>query len=330
MIWVTWRQHRMQWLFGAVTLSILGAILLATGPAILSAFRSSGAAACLTHPGTDCGGVTGTFLDRFTNLQFLVPLFLILPALGGLFWGAPLLAREVEQGTHRLAWTQGVTRERWFLVKVAAMAAMAALGIAIVTWGLAWWSRPLVIAGDDRFNPGIFDIRGPVAVAYALFAVALGIAMGALIRRTVPAMAATLAGFTAVRLVVDLWVRRHLMAHKVVSWTFLKGASPRTGMGDWVLSTKAVDAAGRLLGLGGGVDLDIVAKQCPALARNSGEFPGKDVIQTCLQRIGAHLVAVYQPGNRYWSFQWIETGLFLLLSVALVTFSLWWVKRKIS
>ncbi len=329
MIWVAWRQHRLQLLTGALLLMLTGAFLLATGPGIFSAFRNTGLAHCLALRTSDCGDLADAFLNRYGSLQFVVALFLVLPALGGLFWGAPLIAREVEQGTHGLAWTQGVTRGRWFGAKLALLGASAAAGAAILTWGLSWWSRPLVAAGDQRFTPGIFDIRGIVPIAYALFAVALGVAAGALIRRTVAAMAVAFAGFGAVRLAVDLWLRRHYMAPRVISSTFF-GPSPRSGSGDWVLSTKTVDAAGRLLGAGRGIDLNLVAPRCPALQPGSGQFPGKDVILGCLQRVGARVVSVYQPGNRYWAFQWIETGIFVLLAAGLIAVSFWWVRRRVS
>ena len=54
-----------------------------------------------------------------TRLQVaLITLVLVVPALIGMFWGAPLIAHELETGTFRLAWTQSVSRRRWLLVKM--------------------------------------------------------------------------------------------------------------------------------------------------------------------------------------------------------------------
>ena len=194
MIWLTWRQHRLQLLYGAVVLAILTVFLLSTGFGISAAFRSSGLAQCLSVPGRDCGAANDLFMGggaRYSGLWFTIPLFLIVPAMVGVFWGAPLVAREVEQGTHRLAWTQGVGRIRWAGTKVAALAAAALVGTASLAWILSWWSRPFVAASDNRFPPGVFDLRGIVPIAYALFALATGVAAGTLIRRTVPAKAGT-------------------------------------------------------------------------------------------------------------------------------------------
>lgn len=329
MIWVSWRQHRLQALAGAVGAAAIGAYLLSSGPGILHAFRSTGLAHCLATPGSECGDLTDTFLNRYNGLQFVAILFLVLPVFAGLFWGAPLLPREFEQGTHRLAWTQGVSRTRWLVTRLAVAGALTAGTFALFAWWLSWWSRPLVIASDDRFTQGIFDIRGVVPVAYALFAVALGVAAGAIIRRTLPAMAATLGGFVAVRVVIEVWVRKHYMAAKVVSQPFFKGPG-RLGLGDWVLSAKTIDSAGHLLGPGGGVEGQLIASRCPELGLQNNAFPGKDAIQSCLQRIGAKTISVYQPGSRYWAFQWIEFGIFVLLAAVLIALSIWWVRRRIA
>ncbi len=328
MIWVSWRQHRLQVLAGLIGAAAIGAFLLETGPGILHAFRATGLAHCLATPGAECGDLTDAFLNRYTGLQFVAILFLVLPVFAGLFWGAPLLPRELEQGTHRLAWTQGVGRTRWLATRLALVGALTAASFSLFAWWLSWWSRPLVIASDDRFAQGIFDIRGIVPVAYALFAIGLGVAAGALIRRTLPAMAATLGGFIAVRVVVEFWVRKHYLAAKVLSEPFFKGMSG-VGKGAWVLSARTVDAAGHLLGPGGGVEGNLIQSRCPELGLQNNAFPGKDAIQACLQRIGARTINVYQPGSRYRSFQWIESGNFPRLPAGLVALSIWWVRRRI-
>jgi len=133
MIWLTWRQHRLQLLFGSAVLAAIAAFLLLTGFGIASTFRSSGLASCLSVPGRDCGNIQNLFSNRYTGLQFTIPLFLILPALVGVFWGAPLLAREVEQRTHRLAWTQGVSRMRWAGTKVSTLVVATVLGAAVLS-----------------------------------------------------------------------------------------------------------------------------------------------------------------------------------------------------
>ncbi|HEY7282402.1 MAG TPA: transporter, partial [Actinomycetota bacterium] len=192
MIWLAWRQHRQQALAGAIALGLVAAFLLVTHAGFANTFRSSGLSSCLAAPGRDCGQLADQFDQQYRGLQFVIPLFLTVPLLIGLFWGAPLVARELEQGTQRLVWTQSVTRRRWFSTKVLLQAGTAAAGVAALAALVTWWSGIFLRIHEDRFDPGIFDIRGIVPVAYVLFAVALGVLMGTLVRRTLPAMAATL------------------------------------------------------------------------------------------------------------------------------------------
>ena len=107
---------------------------------------------------------------------------IVVPGVIGVFWGAPLVARELETGTYRLAWTQSVTRARWIAVKlgVVGLASMAAAGLLSLM--VTWWSSPI-----DRVNMTLytsFDQRGIVPIGYAAFAFALGVLAGVLIRRT--------------------------------------------------------------------------------------------------------------------------------------------------
>jgi hypothetical protein len=195
------------------------------------------------------------------------------PLLLGLFWGAPLLAKEFEVGTNGLVWTQCVTRRRWLrsnlLWTILAAAAWGAAVTAVVTW----WSVPEVSFNLSRMNEGQFDIQGIAPVAYSVFAVVLGTAVGSMIRRVLPAMAITLAVFIAVRVVIVL-ARPHFMSpvSKVVSNSLGMSALPD---GSWLLSAPA------------------------PVGRNGTLF-------------------IYQPADRFWPFQGIETGIFIMLAAGLV------------
>jgi hypothetical protein len=332
MIWLTWRQHRMQALAAAIGLAAAGAFFLATGLGMTSLFKSSGLAQCLSVLGSDCRDLSSSFQEHYNNLQFVVPLFLAAPLLIGVFWGSPLIAREVEQGTHRMVWTQGVTRRRWFATKVGLILPTAAVGAGLFAVLVTWWSSPLVRASEQgRFSPGVFDLRGVVPIGYFVFAVALGIAAGAVIRKTLPAMAVTLGGFVAVRVIVDLFVRPHYMAARTVSYGMFTD-SPRAGLGDWLVKSTIVDPGGHLVGNGGGliINPEFINAHCPGVPSAPGGFPGKDAVGACLSKLGFRVVDVYQPGSRYWLFQGIELTLFLVLSAALVGLAMWWVRRRVS
>ena len=329
MIWVTWRQHRAQLLAGGAFVSVALLFLGVTGPGIWSTFHSSGLAGCLAARPSVCSGLANAFDQRYTGFQFLVPLFLILPVLIGVFWGAPLVAREMEQGTYRLAWTQGVTRTRWLGAKLATLAAVTVVGIAAFTLVLAWWSRPLAAAGDNRLNPGIFDLRGVVPVAYALFALVLGIAVGTIIRRTLPAMAATVAAYVGARVAVLVWLRPHYAAAKTVAYSVLKGGPPM-GRSDWVLSTTTLDRAGHFMGSGSTLDFNLLQARCPGLIPAPGRLPGNAALQQCVHKVGLHVQAVYQPGSRFALFQGIEAVIFTALAACLVGLTIWAVRRRLT
>ncbi|MBB4936331.1 hypothetical protein FHR32_000636 [Streptosporangium album] len=215
MIWLTWRQFRGSAAMTAALLVILAVALALTGPG-LAARYSTGIAGC-TQDNT---------CDRFFNLffdQYQIPfvaatlVVLLLPALVGLFWGAPLITRELEAGTHLLVWNQSITRGRWLAVKLGltglvAMAAACLCGLAVT-----WWSGPLDKSAPENLAlmaPLVFGARGIAPIGYAAFAFVfvLGVTMGMLVRRTLPAMALTLAVFAAIQLAMPLLVRPHLIA----------------------------------------------------------------------------------------------------------------------
>ena len=332
MIWVTWRQHRASILIGTAIIVGLCAFLLVTGTHIWSDFRSSGAAACAAARTDTCAGTAGSFNDRYHGYQFLIPLFLLLPALVGIFWGAPLVARETEHGTHRLAWTQGVSRRRWLATKIVILTSITVVTVSLYTWLLAWWSRPFVAVASNRFDPGIFDLRGIVPIAYAVFALALGIAAGTFMRRSVPAMGITLVVYAFVRGFITLGVRRYFGAAKNLTYPFPLGKVPfsfTVGRDPWTLGSQTIDGTGHVLASGVRFDFDILSTRCPDLVPR-GTFPDPDHLTTCVKRIGLRVHETYQPGSHYWSFQFIESAIFIGLAAVLLMFTVRWLRRRLS
>ena len=148
------------------------------------------------------------------------------PILVGLFWGAPLVAAELETGTSSFAWAQSVTRKHWLAVKTGWMLLAAAVWGGVISALVTWWSGPNNALQLDQFKPGRFDITGIVPVAYALFGMALGIAAGAAIRRTLHAVAVTLGGFIAVRTLIALLARPHYISAITVTYKLLGSYTP--------------------------------------------------------------------------------------------------------
>jgi hypothetical protein len=343
MTWVAWRQFRTQALVTLGLLVAFAALLIPTGLHLHDIYNSVGGAACTRA--NDCNVIAGH--DKV--LAVLIPVaLLVIPAVIGMFWGAPLVARELESGTYRLAWTQSVTRRRWLLTRIAIVGLAALVVAGLASWLVTWWFVPLDHLNMNRFDTGVFSERGIVSIGYAGFAFALGVAAGALARRTVPAMLATLFGFIAVRVVFTLWIREHLLPsrHVLRPLTFGEGvgflASPGsvtlsaqtpTVPNGWGLSATFVDRAQHPIGASQLHEL--VVRNCPALASGPPSNPAGiaktaaglngEVFEPCLAALSKHvqLLWTYQPAGHYWPMQWIELGVYLVAGLALLGVALW-------
>jgi ABC-type transport system involved in multi-copper enzyme maturation permease subunit len=332
MTWLTWRQFRAQTVVAAAALAVLAIVLLITGFQLSHTFDST-VIGCRAHG--DCTGAINSFQGQYTALQELTKLLMYaVPAVIGLFWGAPLLARELETGTYRLAWTQGVTRSRWFAVKLVLTGLATVATAGLLSLMVTWWSSPLERVGAGRLTPGEFSQAGIVIIGYAAFAFALGVAAGLLIRRTLPAMAITLAIFVGVQLAMPFLIRPHLITPvRAVSAvkaanvqnvsiigsgggaTLSVGAAPNIP-GAWVYSDQVTTASGS-------TDLGPAPAQC-------GPNSGYNACQATIARMHLRVVATYQPASRYWAFQWYETAIYLLAALALAGFCWWWVRRRVT
>jgi hypothetical protein len=347
-----WRQFRTQAVVAFVALAALAVLLAITGARLDHLYDTSGISTC--KPPSNCDALKSTFRSHDKLLQNLLgPFLLAVPGLLGIFWGAPLVARELEAGTYRLAWTQSVTRTRWLAVKVVLLG-LASIAVAgLFSLMITWWSSPVDHVNMNRFAPGAFDERGIVAIGYAAFAFALGLTAGTLIRRTVPAMATTLVTFVGARLAMTYWIRPHLMtpAHTTAGFgaasnlgfevdgasgvTFVAGPPPIPNA--WVYSARIVDHAGRAA-----TNLHaFVLRACPDIGPPPGSIsPGARArgpaspaaFQACITKLSAkfHETVTYQPAGRYWTFQSYETAIFLLLALILTGVSFWWIRRRVT
>lgn len=330
MIWLTWRQSRLETLTGGIALVLLAAFLLWTGHEMASAYHDAGLPTCVATQASDegCWSAASAFLDRYGHLTGLASWLNFLPFLLGLLLAAPAVL-DLEQGTYRLAWTQSVTRGRWLAAKIAfglgiAVGVSAAL---VVLW--TWWRGPFD-ALRGRFEPGsAFDFEGTVPIAYAVFAFALCLAVGTLLRRTIPTVGIGLAAFLAVRVGVENLLRPHYRTPVRLLWDPTSptpaAALTKFGNGDWVISQVFTDAAGRTLSLG---DPNVLA--CMDAARLDGPKGNKTTFGACLHDHGIMNAMVCQPAHRFWTFQGIETALFLGFAAALLALTAWWVTRRVA
>ncbi len=343
MIWLTWRQFRLQAIVTGCALAVFGVVLLITGLGLAHSYATSGLPACIAHGG-DCDGLARNFIAANRagpdDVLFFLGVALIygVPAIIGIFWGAPLLTREIETGTFRLIWNQSVSRGRWVLVKLGliGVAAMATAGLLSLMVG--WWAEPIFKAASatqgpeemalSRFQPDLFAAHGIAPIGYAAFAFMLGVMAGALIKRTVPAMAVTLAAFVFVQIAWPVWVRPHLMTPAVAKAPLnladltelsitnngqatVMGAAREPGA--WILSNQSITTAGH-----------VFTGPAPHACLNGSR-------QACNAAINAlHLreLITYQPASRFWAFQWYETAIFTALALALAWFCVWRIGRR--
>ena len=345
MTWMAWRQHRVTLLAGLGALLVVAAILVITGSNMHHEFDRLGLDECSIPSHLDCTDASMRFLQAFRNTRQWEFLFLLAPALVGLFWGAPLVARELERGTHRLAWAQSVTRLRWLLVKVGVLALAAVIVLGALTWLTNWWLAPLLAVEPRQFEQGTFGALGVMPVVYGITALAIGVAAGTFTRKLVPAMAVTLVLFLVVRVGVELGVRPHYMAPVSGTYAFPElqvGSTAATMPLGWMIVEETETADGRKVGSGVGVDFDLLVEVCPEAAvapDRSGDGRGAPVrvpdetltpLTTCAQEMGFRVVAVFQPAERFWTFQVIEAVLFLVLSGLLLAASAWWIRHRVT
>jgi hypothetical protein len=314
--WVTWRQHRFALAAVAVFLGAWALYLWFEGLRIRHAYAA--AAGCRPASSLACGGVLSYFNYSYGDAALHSAVFLhTAPALIGAFAGAPVLARELETGTFRYAWTQGFGRWRWALGQLVPLAVLVAAAAWAFGLLFSWFYQPLFAEGQNTpFAPEVFDLRGVAFAGWTLATFAIGALAGMLIRRVVPAIAATLAAYTGLALVVGLFVRQHYAAP-------LRTSNPSVPGSAWIMSqwwTKS----GRFA-FTGWPSNRLLTRLCPS----AGPYKQpRHVALQCMVRHGYTQWTSYEPVSRFWPFQWIEGGWLLALSVLLIALTIWLVRRR--
>jgi hypothetical protein len=336
MTWIFWRQYRAQAAIAGTLLAALAALLVITGVQVASQWHSALAACTASH---SCGNLSSTLFLGSHAVGFLVIMTLGVPAVVGMLLGAPLLAQEFEAGTSQFAWTQSITRRRWLAAKAGWLLLAAAAVGGVVSGLVTWWSGPDNALQANAFDPGRFDIMGIAPVGYAVFAAALGITAGALLRRTLPAIGLTLAGFIAIRSVIYILVRPHFLTAVTSYFPIGSGFSP-AGSG-WQLASGFVGASGQPISVpqstsgqvisGPGVSIPVSSLPAPCqAAAGNGPFTRATyhAVVSCAQAHGIRGYVTYQPASRYWAFQGIETGIFVLLAAVLIAVTFVVISRR--
>jgi ABC-type transport system involved in multi-copper enzyme maturation permease subunit len=318
--WVAWRRYRSTLLALVSLIAVLAVLLIVRGHQIRDAY--SAVQACAPQASARCQFAFQQFRDSYAGKGALDALFVWMPAIIGAFAGAPLLAREFESGTFRFAWTQGAGRTRWMLSLTIA----GALGVIVLSFAfgllVSWYQQPLFISGlQQRLHPSVFPVTGVAVVGWALFAFALGLFLGLLTRRVLPAIALTLATWTGSTFLAST-VRDHYATPLTTSALQLNYSAVTVDQW-WVNGGTQITQA----------QLDAVLQAAGVPSIDSGSVtagPGNTVVDP-IQYLIAHgytQITSYHPDSRYWQFQWTEFGWLAVASLLLIGATLWLLRRR--
>ena len=328
MAWVIWRQHRLALAGVAASLGALAVYVWTVGLGLHHAYAA--ATACRPASSIACGVLVSRF-DGMDKILWYGYVLQPVPALIGAFVGAPVLARELETGTFRYAWTQGFGRWRWALSKLVALAVVVAAAAGAVSVLISWYYQPYFHAANQSLSlpeasplsPGLFDLRGVGFAAWTLAAFAIGALAGMIIRRVVPAIVAALAAYAGLAVAAGLYFRQHYLAPLVTS-------NPGTWMSPgpaWVVSQQWTTKGGQAVSLS---VLSQVLQAAPAQVAGKGGVPRALSSVRYLMQHGYTLSTAYQPASRFWPFQFIEAGGLLALSAVLTAATVWLVRRRLA
>ncbi|MFY9784011.1 MAG: hypothetical protein WAK12_10830 [Acidimicrobiales bacterium] len=357
MTWLAWRQYRWQGAFALFALIVFAVLFGVTAPHIWHTYNTV-VKPCSRHG--DCNSVDHAFLTNYNFYEHLIQASVIFPALLGAFWGGPLVAREFENGTFRLTWTQSETRMKWLSSKLIVVGLGSVLTVGLFSLMATWWSHPYDIVNNAPFST--FDVRDIAPLGYAAFAFALGVALGTLVRRTLPAMATTLIAFAGVRVFFNLKIRPHFMSPLHATSQFLPFSQANnvgvlSEKGAWIISSTTETSAGKVIGQNGGIGSNgqisftnpvdghptfVGVGRCPNVFPKQSLQPTNSVhrvvvgrpsqamqkaINECVNSFHLKSVLTYQPADRFWTFQWYELASYLVLAGLLCVLSLWLVRR---
>ncbi|MCY0920084.1 ABC transporter permease [Streptomyces sp. H27-G5] len=300
--WLMFRRHRPALLTCLALVVLGGAWIVYERGAMLDALHAAGwpGKPADALGGNVAGNASETLNSFAGNLSFLTTVLAV-------FVGAPLLASDMENGTARLATTQSVTRGRWLLAKLGFALLLVTLTTAALGGLFAWWRGAVdPFVPHDWLHDPTFDTTLPVFVSFGLFSVVLGITIGALIRRTVPAMVLTFLIGYAATIALDI-VKDRLATPRRIAFP-LEGARPAALDHAVLVDNWVGTASGELHGWGTCVP-EAVPEACRAklgIVNSVWDYFGKD------QMAGM---------------QWAASGLLLALAGLLVALLLWRTRR---
>jgi hypothetical protein len=316
MAWVTWRQHRATLIALPAILGFLSVFLLIAGLKIHHDYAVL--TACHPFQSHACQNLNATFNQTDWTIGNTTLIFMNLaPALLGAFAGAPVLARELETGTFRYAWTQGYGRVRWTIAKLTLLGVVIVAVTGAFSQLFTWFFRPFIAQEDLHvLSATVFATRGVVFAAWTLVAFAFGAFLGMLFRRIIPAMAVTLGVYLGLALLTWGFLRKHYLLSVVSSRAGI-GSGFITSSDPWVLSQWFTGRGGQP------VSPAVVYR---VIGHDQIASPGQ--LARVLTQHGYTEWTRYIPVSRVWPMQFVEGGWLLVLSVLLIAATVGLVRRR--
>ncbi len=322
MIWLAWRRHRLSLLIlvGLVVALVLWMAFVAHSYDVLQPVRQS-----RRIP-------TASDVARLSDLRnqssIIAPLLLFLPCFVGLVLGSPLIAGEYRDHTNRLAWTQGITRTRWLLTTWWVVGLVPVVLAAALVPVAQWWSDHSTVEfavslfgfGFGRIQPSTFGVTGIAPVAYTLFAFALGVALGALLRRTAWAVVGTVILYGLLALLMATTIRPLLAPQ-----TFLPFGSSESASAPLVAEAQFPWDLGEGFRFVPGTHVRSGSPSAGVIAQRCENLPTGNL--ACLISHRVQTGERYQPADHYWTLQWRVSAIYLGLAVLLFGITVLAVRR---
>jgi hypothetical protein len=306
-------------------LAVVAAYLLIDGEQMRSAYHAY--TSCRPVDSAACNYKFQTFHDSYGSTGLIGVVLMFLPGIVGSFVGSPLLARELETGTFRYAWTQGAGRMRWATAVLVSGAAGVALVMAAFGALITWHNQPLLDSGiTPRLHTTIFPETGIAAAGWALVGFALGVLAGLLWRRVVPAIVTAFAAWFGLAYMGATYRLHYLTPLTTTGFTRKATDLP---ISEWWtkggirVSDDQVNAALSAVG----AQFNSSGGKVTAAPSGSASGNNVDPVQYLLQH-GYTQVTSYQPDSRYWPIQWIEFGWLAALTLLLLGTAFWLLRRR--
>ena len=320
MTWLTWRLHRTEAAIGIPLFAGLLVIMLLATQSVDSAYDAARDGDCFGNgQGLLCSERLAAYFDRSLAWSRLTTLLHGVPLAVAALLAIPTL-QELERGTHRLAWTQSISRRRWSLSRIGFAVAVAT--VVAVIWALtaADW-RASMFRGEERgFAQNAFELSPAVLVGYGLFAAALALAATVVIRRLFPVLALLAVGFIGTRVFTTFVLRERYRAPIEETIPAADDIGQFTEFEDrWIIDESWVSGTGERL------SWERVNQLCTP---GANEQSTETFYQQCLGHNGLHYFRAFHPTDRVGQFQLIETALYLGLAAALFAFAYWWLTRR--